>query len=513
MYIAQKHAIQVPFQLQTKRKRVDRKALLDSGATECFIHPCAVKQLRLPTRKLPKTRKVQNVDGTINKSGQITEAIDLTVSNNGEQALHAFYVADIGSDNFILGYPFLEASNPNIDWCNGQIEGFTTISTAKAGTWQPNPKGTRKTQETPIWIRSIPGWEEGDEVWLQTRIAKTTVASQLAQDATDKRKRTWQELVPEQYYRHGKVFSEEASKRFPDQRPWNHAIELKEDTPMSINCQVYPLSPKEKEEQHKFLTQNLQLQRIRRSKSPYASGFFLIQKKDGKFHLVQDYRNLNRWTIPNKYPLPLISDLIHDLAGKCLFTKFDICWGYNNIHIKEGNEYKAAFKTSEGLFEPTVMFFGLTNSPATFQTMMDDIFQDEVAQGWLRIYMDDMIIATEDDEVLHKLCVNHILDKLEKHDLFLKPEKCRFHQKEVEYLGVIIGNGTVKMDPVKVQGIANWPTPKSVKDVQSFLGFCNFYRIFIKNFSDIAHPLNNLTKKNELFIWNEECNAAFEELK
>ena len=200
----------------------------------------------------------------------------MTVSNNGEQALHAFYVADIGSDNFILGYPFLEASNPNIDWCNGQIEGFTTISTAKAGTWQPNPKGTRKTQETPIWIRSIPGWEEGDEVWLQTRIAKTTVASQLAQDATDKRKRTWQELVPEQYYRHGKVFSEEASKRFPDQRPWNHAIELKEDTPMSINCQVYPLSPKEKEEQHKFLTQNLRLQRIRCSKSPYASGFFLI---------------------------------------------------------------------------------------------------------------------------------------------------------------------------------------------------------------------------------------------
>jgi len=211
--------------------------------------------------------------------------------------------------------------------------------------------------------------------------------------------------------------------------------------------------------------------------------------------------------------LLLISELIYDLAEKCLFSKFDIQWGYNNIRIKEGDEYKATFKTSEGLFEPTVMFFGLTNSPATFQTMMDDIFQDEITQGWLHIYMDDMIIATEDDEVLHELCVNHILDKLEKFDLFLKPEKCKFHQREVKYLGVLIGNGTVKMDPVKVQGITDWPTPLTIKDVRSFLGFCNFYRAFIKNFSDIAHPLNDLTCKNEQFIWTDKRSNAFLELK
>jgi len=155
------------------------------------------------------------------------------------------------------------------------------------------------------------------------------------------------------------------------------------------------------------------------------------------------------------------------------------------------------------------MFFGLTNSPATFQTMMDNIFQEEVAQGWLCIYMDDMIIATEDDEVLHELHVNHILDKLEKFNLFLKPEKCKFHQQEVEYLGVLISNGSVKMDPIKVQGILEWPTPQTVKDVRSFLGFCNFYRVFIKNFSDIACPLNDLTCKNEQFVWSPECDAAF----
>jgi len=253
-----------------------------------------VKQLKLATRTLPKARKVQNVDGTDNKAGQILEAVDLTVNNNREQALHAFYVADIGQDDFILGYPFLEASNPDVDWRNDRIDGFTTISIAKANNWRPILKGTRQVETTPIWVRSIPGWEEGDEVWLQTRIAKTTVASQLAQDAADKKKCTWQEIVPERYHCHGKVFSEEASERFPAQQPWDHAIELKDDAPMSINCRVYPLSPKEKEEQHEFLSQNLHLQRICHSKSPYASGFFLIRKKDGKFHPAQDYRNLNK---------------------------------------------------------------------------------------------------------------------------------------------------------------------------------------------------------------------------
>jgi len=167
-------------------------------------------------RTLPKAQKVQNVDGTNNKAGQILEAVDLTVNNNGEQALYAFYVADIGQDDFILGYPFLEASNPDVDWQNGRIDGFTTILTAKANSWRPILKGTRRIESTPIWVKSIPGWEEGDEIWLQTRIAKTTVASQLAQDAADKKKRTWQEIVPERYHRHGKVFSEEASERFPD---------------------------------------------------------------------------------------------------------------------------------------------------------------------------------------------------------------------------------------------------------------------------------------------------------
>ncbi len=159
------------------------------------------------------------------------------------------------------------------------------------------------------------------------------------------------------------------------------------------------------------------------------------------------------------------------------------------------------------------MFFGLTNSPATFQSMMDDIFQEEIAQGWLRIYMDNAIIATEDNPKEHAIKVHHFLSKLQKHDLFLKPKKCRFHQKEVEYLGIIIGQGSVKMDPVKVEGITHWPTPATVKDIRSFLGFCNFYHAFIPHFSNMAWPLNDLTKKNQKWEWTDVEEWAFQKLK
>jgi len=152
MYIARNHAIQVPFQLRTKTKQVDQKALLDCGATECFIHPRAVERLKLMTRKLTIPRKVQNVDSSPNKSGEILKAVDLSVNNNGQKASHPFFVANIGRDDFILGYPFFEASNPNVDWAGGRIEGFTTISSTNARIWQPSPKGTKQRDLTPAWV-------------------------------------------------------------------------------------------------------------------------------------------------------------------------------------------------------------------------------------------------------------------------------------------------------------------------------------------------------------------------
>jgi len=166
------------------------------------------------------------------------------------------------------------------------------------------------------------------------------------------------------------VFLEEGFSKLPNRKPWDHAIELMPGA-QPKGCKVYPLSVTEQSELDRFLTENLEMGRIQPSKSPMASPVFFIKKKDGSLWLVQDYRMLNKMTVKNKYPLPLISELVNQLRGAKYFTKLDVRWGFNNVQIEEGDEWKAAFRTNRGLFEPLVMFFGLTNSPATFQTMMN----------------------------------------------------------------------------------------------------------------------------------------------
>jgi hypothetical protein len=200
--------------------------------------------------------------------------------------------------------------------------------------------------------------------------------------------------IPEYLQEFEEVFAKESFDVLPECKVWDHAIELLPDsTPKS--CKVYPLSPNEQEELDAFLQENLASGRIRPSKSPMASPVFFIKKKDGSLRLVQDYRALNAMTIKNRYPLPLISELVNQLKGAKYFTKLDVRWGYNNVRIREGDEWKAAFRTNRGLFEPLVMFFGLTNSPATFQTMMNDIFQDLIMEGVVCVYIDDILIFTQ----------------------------------------------------------------------------------------------------------------------
>jgi len=244
-----------------------------------------------------------------------------------------------------------------------------------------------------------------------------------------------------------------------------------------------------------------------------ASPFFFVSKKDaGKLRPCQDYQYLNDWTIKNAYPLPLISEIIDKLKGARYFTKMDVQWGYNNIQIKKGDEWKAAFKTNRGLYEPTVMFFGMCNSLATFQAMMDSIFDDMISDSLIIVYMDDMFIFEKD---LSPLITNtrSVLQRLRDNDLYLKPSKCEFHKMKIEYLGMIIEEGRISMDTSKLKGIQDWPIPSTVKQVRGFLGFGNFYRQFIQNFSDIAQPLNELLKKDRKFVWTPECQSSFDEMK
>ena len=194
------------------------------------------------------------------------------------------------------------------------------------------------------------------------------------------------------------------------------------------------------------------------------------------------------------------------------FTKFDVRWGYNNVCIKDSHQWKAAFITHKGLFEPTVMFFGLCNSPTTFQQFMNDSFRDMIAEGWLVIYMDDLLIASSDPKT-HAERTCRVLQRMTELDLHLKLEKCQFDVPEVEYLGIIIKPGQLTMDPVKLDSIAAWPTPAKVKDVRSFLGFANFYRWFIPDYSMVARPLLDLTKKDNRWDWTPACQQSFDELK
>src|ERR1700744_3817456 len=347
-------------------------------------------------------------------------------------------------------------------------------------------------------------------------IRKTHAAQEWAIEADKTRTKMTEADIPDEYKRHAVVFSETASQRYPLSREWDHVIELTPDAPATMDCKVYPLSRDEHAELRKFLDDQLTKGYIRSSKSPYASPFFFIKKKNNKLRPVQDYRELNKYTVRNTYPLPLIKTLTENLKGCHLYTKFDIRWGYNNIRIKEGDEWKAAFKTEEGLFEPTVMFFGLTNSPSTFQAMMNSIFRSqlsEVARRHVFVYMDDILIATPDDLAVHRPIVHEVLDVLEKESLFLHPEKCVFETKCVEYLGLILEGDSIGVDPAKVDGLKSWPCVlKNVKEVRSTLGVFGYQRPFIKGFANIACPLTNLLKKDQPFVWTPDCTAAINKL-
>ncbi|SJL01309.1 uncharacterized protein ARMOST_04629 [Armillaria ostoyae] len=216
-------------------------------------------------------------------------------------------------------------------------------------------------------------------------------------------------------------------------------------------------------------------------------------------------------TIKNRYPLPLISELMDKLGSAKYFTKLDVRWGYNNVRIKKDDEWKAAFRTNRGLFEPTVMFFRLTTSPATFQWMMNDIFKDLIATGKVTVYLDDILIFSKTLEEQRKI-TQHVLELLWKNKLFLKAEKCEFEVLETEYLGVIISEGSIRMDPIKVMGITEWPVPTKKKELQSFLGFTNFYQHFIKDYSAIVHPMTKLTGK-EVWTWGTAQQVVFQRLK
>lgn len=476
--------------------------MVDSGATDEFIDEDFVEEQQFPRIKLDRAIPVYNVDGTLNVRGSITEKCDLMMRYQDHYESVQFYVTKLGKKKAILGHTWLKKHNPEIDWRTGDIR--MTRCPEECGREYPEVSSCK------IYNVHLGLWDTVEDIpkfYLNAATSKST--SIAAENYVEK---SFEEAVPHKYHKYRKVFEEIPFQHIPPRRPWDHPIDLKPGTEPSKLTKAYPISPAEQIALDGFLDENLQSGRIRPSKSPWASGFFFVNKKDGKLRPVQDYRALNSATIKNAYPLPLISEMIPKLQKAKYFTKLDVRWGFNNIRIREGDEEKAAFLTNRGLFEPTVMFFGLCNSPATFQSMMNGILRIEIQGGCVMVYMDDILIFTETLEE-HEEITNRVLKVLEDNELYLKPGKCEFEKEEVEYLGLIVGKGEVRMDPKKLKAISEWPEPKTVKEIQSFLGFCNFYRNFINNFAMTARPLWDLTKKTKEWKWDTQQQDAFCKLK
>src|ERR1700678_4264630 len=282
-------------------------------------------------------------------------------------------------------------SNPKSEYRSAFIEEVNDEEEFKTHTLTPLDK-----DDLSILIGLMDSMEP-EEVWIN---ARTNVATELAAEENKKKEGTpIEKLVPEEYHEYLDVFDEEKANRFPEERSWDHKIEIKEGFEPKL-FKSYNLTPEEQIEQDKFIKENLEKGYIRPSQSPMASPFFFVKKKDGKLRPCQDYRYLNDFTIKNAYPLPLISEIMDKLKGAKYFTKLDVRWRYNNIRIKKGDEWKAAFKTNRGLFEPMVMFFGMCNSPPTFQAMMDAIFVDMIEGCIVIIYMDDILIFARTEEDL-----------------------------------------------------------------------------------------------------------------
>ncbi|KIM67430.1 hypothetical protein SCLCIDRAFT_45053, partial [Scleroderma citrinum Foug A] len=226
----------------------------------------------------------------------------------------------------------------------------------------------------------------------------------------------------------------------------------------------------------------------------------------------QDYRYLNSHTVIDSYPLPDIKTLLDDLASSSYFAKFDVRWGFTNIRIKAGDEWKAAFVTPKGVFEPLVMFFGQTNAPPTFQRYMNETFARMISERKVVIFMDDVIVHGKSREEL-TANVGEFLQRCRDEDLRLKISKSTFETQEIDFLGYKVKYGQYSPCPIKTAAIKDWPTPTNLKELRSFIGFCNFYRMFIANFSQIAHSLHLLTKKDQEYVWGEAQQQAFRELK
>lgn len=306
------------------------------------------------------------------------------------------------------------------------------------------------------------------------------------------------------------VMPSELPDGLPPSRGVEHLIELVPGT-TPPSKPTYQMSAYELKELKTQLEAAVKKGHVRPSKSPYGAPVIFVKKKDGSLRLCVDYRALNNATVKNKYPLPRMDELFDRVQGAKYFSRIDLISGFYQIRVAEADVEKTAFRTRYGHYEYMVLPMGLTNAPATFMHLMNETFRDYL-DDFVLCFLDDVLIYSDTLEE-HERHVRLVLERLRKVKLYAKLSKCEFFMKEVEFLGHRIGADGLKVMDGKVVAINEWPIPKKVSDIRSFLGLAGFYRKFIKDFSKIAAPLTELTKDDVTFEWKEEQQRAFDQLK
>ena len=305
------------------------------------------------------------------------------------------------------------------------------------------------------------------------------------------------------------VFPEELPG-LPPQREIEFAIDVVPGaTPASVT--PYRMAPLELKELKLQLQELLDKGFIQPSVSPWGAPMLFVKKKDGTLRLCVDYRQLNKLTVKNKYPLPRIDDLFDQLKGASIFSKIDLRSGYHQLKIKDADVHKTAFRTRYGHYEFLVMPFGLTNAPAAFMDLMNRVFRPYV-DHFVVVFIDDILVYSKDRES-HDTHLRVVLEILRKEQLYAKLSKCEFWLTEVSFLGHIVSKEGIQVDPKKIEVVVEWKPPRNVTEVRSFLGLAGYYRRFVKGFSMIATPMTRLLQKNVKYEWSEKCQGSFEKLK
>lgn len=472
--------------------------LIDSGSTHNVVNATLVEKLKLETKTVP-TYKVSLANGNEVKGN--TQCSQLKWGVGSESFEIDALVLPLFDYDVILGMQWLEGFERMVWNFRERFLQFQHKGKEVILQIVPRPKASWMTSEQLLTAIKKDQPAEGNQYYFmmlsgigreKKRSSVLTGEQQLEMD--------------EVLSRFSGVFVE--PKTLPPKRPQDHRIHLKSSEPISVKPYRYPAIQKDAMEE--IVKELLASGVIRNNTSPFSSPVVLVKKKDDTWRMCIDYRELNKATVKDTFPMPVIEELLEEMHGAQYFSKIDLRSGYHQIRMWEDDICKTAFRTHSGHYEFLVMPFGLTNAPSTFQATMN-----ELLKNWLRkmvlVFFDDILIYSKSwEEHLHHLEI--IFGLLREHQFFAKRSKCEFGTQQIEYLGHIVSVDGVATDPEKIEAMVGWPVPKSVKELRGFLGLTGYYRRFVKSYGQIAKPLTKLLQKGS-FQWSEEAQRSFEQLK